>query len=94
MTLELPQSENLYPIQATSAVKATMDYLLKLIREGHWKPNSRLPAQRTLAKNLNIGMSTLREALQALQSIGILEMRHGDGTFVTAQPDMIIERIF
>ncbi len=93
MTLNLSPSEYMHPIQTTSAAKATIDCLLALIREGRWKPGGRLPAQRELAKTLGIGMSTLREALQSLQSIGILEMRQGEGTFVTAQPYQTIEKI-
>lgn len=93
MTFNLAPSEYVRPIQTTSAAKATMDYLLALIREGRWKPGYRLPAQRKLAKTLGIGMSTLREALQSLQSLGVLEMRQGEGTFVTAEPYQTIERI-
>jgi len=57
-----------------------------MISEGYWTTGDRLPPQRHLAKALNVGMSTLREALQSLQTMGVLEMRHGDGTYLTQKP--------
>jgi GntR family transcriptional repressor for pyruvate dehydrogenase complex len=81
------------PIQTVHMSKATIDRLLAMIREGYWGPGDRLPPQRELARTLGIGMSTLREALQSLQAMGVLEMHHGEGTFVTEQPYQVIERI-
>ena len=49
-------------------------------------PGDKLPPQRDLAEALDVGMSTLREALQALHSMGILEVRHGDGTYMAENP--------
>jgi len=37
-------------------------------------------------------MSSLREALQTLQGMGVIELRHGDGTFVCHNPSQIVER--
>lgn len=57
--------------------------LLGLVKSGHLKPGERLPAERTLAEELGVGRSTLREALRALQLLGIVDIRHGGGVFVT-----------
>ena len=56
-------------------------------------PGDQLPSQRELAEALGVGMSTLREALQSLQSMGIVDMRHGEGTFVTSQPNDMYDRL-
>ncbi len=91
----LPSAVSKYmePIHTVHMSKATIDRLLEMIREGYWSPGDRLPPQRELAKTLGIGMSTLREALQSLQAMGILEMHHGEGTYVSEQPYQVIERI-
>jgi GntR family transcriptional repressor for pyruvate dehydrogenase complex len=81
------------PVHTVQTSRATIDRLLAMIQEGYWKPGDRLPPQRELAKSLGIGMSSLREALQSLQSVGIMEMHHGEGTYVAAQPYQAIERI-
>ncbi len=86
-------SKYMEPIHTVHMSKATIDRLLAMIREGYWSPGDRLPPQRELARTLGIGMSTLREALQSLQAMGVLEMHHGEGTFVSEQPYQVIERI-
>lgn len=86
-------SKYMEPIHTIHMTRATIDRLLAMIREGYWGPGDRLPPQRELAKTLGIGMSTLREALQSLQAMGVLEMHHGEGTYVSEQPYQVIERI-
>jgi GntR family transcriptional repressor for pyruvate dehydrogenase complex len=55
------------------------------IRGGH-KVGDRLPSERDLAKQLSVGRSSLREAVQGLQTMGLVERRHGVGTFFVAEP--------
>ena len=86
-------SKYMEPIHTVHMSRATIDRLLAMIHEGYWGPGDRLPPQRELAKTLGIGMSTLREALQSLQAMGVLEMHHGEGTYVSEQPYQVIERI-
>lgn len=65
--------------------------LVALVRGGELKPGDRLPAERTLAETLGVGRPTLREALRALQLLGILDIRHGGGVFVSElQPDTLL----
>src|SRR6202522_2349664 len=55
------------------------------IRGGH-KVGDRLPSERELAKQLSVGRSSLREAVQGLQTMGLVARRHGVGTFFVAEP--------
>jgi GntR family transcriptional regulator, transcriptional repressor for pyruvate dehydrogenase complex len=65
--------------------------LAGLVRRGALQPGDRLPAERALAEQLGVGRPTLREALRALQLLGILDIRHGGGVFVSElQPDTLI----
>ena len=80
------------PIQSSSIPQAIVHRIIQLIGEGTWKPGDRLPAQRQLARELNVGMSSLREALQTLQGMGVLCLYHGQGTFVCERPGQIVER--
>lgn len=65
--------------------------LLALVRAGHLKPGDRLPGERTLAGKLGVGRPTLREALRALRLLGVLDIRHGGGVFVSElEPDALI----
>jgi DNA-binding FadR family transcriptional regulator len=65
--------------------------LVALVRNGDLAPGDRLPAERALADSLGVGRPTLREALRALQLLGILDIRHGGGVFVSElQPDTLL----
>ena len=45
-----------------------------------------MPSERELTKDLGVGRSTVREALNGLAMLGIVEIRHGQGVFVTGDP--------
>ncbi len=59
------------------------DKLQALIVEGYWKQGERLPGEVELANQFGISRSTLREALRQLASIGLIEVRHGEGNYVS-----------
>lgn len=58
--------------------------LIALITERQLKAGDRLPPERELAAAMRVSRSSLREALRALAMVGVVEMRHGDGTYLTA----------
>jgi len=58
--------------------------LLERIRGGEWELGDKLPGETTLAPQLGVGRSTIREAIRQLAGSGILATRQGAGVFVTA----------
>jgi DNA-binding FadR family transcriptional regulator len=58
--------------------------LVALITERRLKAGDRLPPERELAASMGVSRSSLREALRALTMMGVTEMRHGDGTYVSS----------
>jgi GntR family transcriptional repressor for pyruvate dehydrogenase complex len=65
--------------------------LLDLIQQRHLGPGDRLPAERELAATMGVSRSSLREALRALTVLGVCEMRHGTGTYVSSlEPDLLV----
>lgn len=60
--------------------------LEQMLTEGHWGLFDRLPGERELARKFGINRGTLRSALHILVGKGILETRHGSGTFVRMLP--------
>lgn len=65
-----------------SAVADIARQLLTQLLSGRIAPGTRLPSERRLAESLQVGRSTIREALKALDVLGIIEVRQGDGTYL------------
>lgn len=60
------------------------ELLLERIRSGEWTLGEKLPGETTLAPQLGVGRSTVREAIRQLAGRGVLASRQGAGVFVTA----------
>lgn len=60
--------------------------LQQLIEQDHLNKGDRLPAERQLATRLGVSRPSLREAIQQLNSLGILSSRRGDGTYIQQLP--------
>jgi len=58
--------------------------VLGLIRAGRLSAGEKLPTERDLAGMLSVSRPTVREALRALSILGVLEIRHGGGVYVSA----------
>jgi Transcriptional regulators len=63
----------------------------ELITSGRINPGDRLPPEQDLATMLGISRSSLREAVKALSQARVLDVRRGDGTYVTSlEPDLLL----
>ncbi len=65
-----------------SAVSVVATRLLDLFTSGSISPGTRLPPERQLAARLEVGRSAVREALAALEILGIVDVRPGSGTYL------------
>lgn len=71
-------------LRPSPLVEQATQRLREQIAGGHWPIGSRLPGETTLAKELGIGRSTVREALRSLAGAGLVKARQGAGVFVIA----------
>jgi GntR family transcriptional repressor for pyruvate dehydrogenase complex len=63
----------------------------ELIQSGELAPGSKLPPEAQLAAQLGLSRNLMREAVKALAVARVLEVRRGDGTYVTSlQPDLLL----
>lgn len=67
-----------------SLAEQAADALLERIRGGEWELGQKVPGETTLAQQLGVGRSTIREAIRHLAARGVLATRQGAGVFVTA----------
>jgi GntR family transcriptional repressor for pyruvate dehydrogenase complex len=81
----VPAGEGLHltPLQPLSLKEQTKQELRRLIDAGALRPGDRLPSERELSEQLHVSRGTVREAVQFLRALGLVEIRHGSGTFVS-----------
>jgi GntR family transcriptional repressor for pyruvate dehydrogenase complex len=63
-----------------------VSYVRDLIDRGRLRPGDRLPAERELAMQLGVSRPSVRAGLQALAALGVVQSRHGSGTYIPAGP--------
>ncbi len=68
--------------------------LLTLIREQELRPGAKLPAERNLARMMDVSRPVVREALRALALMRVVDIRPGDGTYITSlEPRQLIAHL-
>ncbi|WP_432545555.1 FadR/GntR family transcriptional regulator [Kineococcus sp. SYSU DK004] len=65
-----------------SAAAEVARQLTERVASGQFPPGSRLPPERQLAESLGVGRSAVREALAALEILGLVTVRPGSGTYI------------
>lgn len=66
------------------------EYIMKLLISGKYPPNSKLPTEFDLMRELNVGRATVREALARLENEGFIYKKQGIGTFVAENEEFSI----
>lgn len=75
-----------------SLTDKAIEQIRELIRTGSLPPGSKLPPEANLAAQLGLSRNLAREAVKALAVARVLEVRRGDGTYVTSlQPSLLLE---
>lgn len=79
------------PARPRSVTDDAIDSIRQLIVSGQVSPGSRLPSEKVLSVRLGLSRSSLREAVRALSLLRVLDVRHGDGTYVSSlRPDLLV----
>ena len=77
---------NLKPIRPKKISDQIFEQIRELIFKGEFKPGKQIPPERDLAATMQVSRTSVRGAINKLVTIGLLEHRQGQGTFV-ASPD-------
>ena len=66
----------------------------QMVVSGELKPGERLPPEKELSESLGLSRNSLREAVKALELVRVLDVRRGDGTYVTSlEPALLLEAV-
>ncbi len=75
----------LEPLENRTRNVAVLDALAEMVERAGLKIGDRLPPEVSLAASLGVGRSTIREALNRWEGLGIIRRRRGDGTYLAAR---------
>lgn len=79
------QEEKMFnPIRNTKVYEQVVDQIRKMIEDGTLKKGDKLPSERSLVEQLQVSRASIREALRALEVIGLIECRQGEGNYIKA----------
>lgn len=70
------------PIKNTKVYEQVIDQIKDMIVEGALKKGDKLPSERELVEHLQVSRTSIREALRALQIIGLIECKQGEGNYI------------
>jgi len=84
------------PIDNNSVVDKVVKQITDAIFQGELKPGDKIPTELELIETLQVGRNSVREAIKMLLALGILEIRRGDGTYITEsiQPSVLDPLIY
>ena len=74
----------LNPVKSTKIYEMVMEQIKDIVKKGELKSGDKLPSERDLSEKLEVSRASVREALKALQMLGLIEAKHGEGNFITA----------
>lgn len=69
-------------IRTKKIYEEVAESIIEMIKSKQLKPGDKLDSVEQLAKNFDVGRSAIREALSGLRSMGLVEMRQGEGTYI------------
>ena len=72
--------------RSSTLVQQVMDSLSRRIEQGEYSPGDKLPPESGLMLEQHVSRTVIREAISRLQAAGLVETRHGIGTFVLSPP--------
>ena len=82
--MPLPAKAEFEAVRKTKVYEKVAEQIQRLIRDGLLKPGDMLPPERELAETFQVSRSSLRDAIRALELMGMVEARQGEGTVVRA----------
>ncbi|WP_066455697.1 FadR/GntR family transcriptional regulator [Anaerotruncus rubiinfantis] len=65
-----------------NVTKQVVEYFINNIQSGNWKIGNKIPSEPALTKELEVSRSSIRAAIQQFVGLGVMESRHGKGTFL------------
>lgn len=76
------------PIKTRKKFEEIVDQIKLHIDQGYLKPGEKLPSERELVERFNVSKGSIREAFSALEMMGLIEVRTGEGSYVRQRKEL------
>jgi len=67
-----------------------IDAIKQALIRGDLAPGQRLPSENVLTQRLGVGRGAIREAMKMLSALGVVEIKQGNGTYITSEPSHML----
>ena len=84
------------PVERSNLADDLAESIAQMIQTGTYQAGDRLPAITEMARKFGVGHPTVREALKQLETVGVVEIKHGSGVYVKKGQDVLLvsNRVF
>ena len=70
------------PVKNMKVYEQVVDQIKEMVRVGKIKKGDKLPTERVMAEELQVSRTSIREAMRALEVVGLIESRQGAGNYI------------
>jgi GntR family transcriptional regulator, transcriptional repressor for pyruvate dehydrogenase complex len=88
------QNDLIKPKGRPNLTREVVNAMAQLVMERVWSPGDPIPSEKELAARFGVGRSTIREAVQSLVTLGVIEVRHGEGSFIREPTSELLSGAF
>jgi GntR family transcriptional repressor for pyruvate dehydrogenase complex len=78
------------PVTKESLADRLARQIRERIQQGGYRPGDRLPSILEMARRFGVGHPTMREALKKLETMGVVQIRHGSGVYVSRSEEVLV----
>lgn len=79
-----------HPMRTDSLADTLARRIRAMVQSGEYSEGDRLPAILELARQFGVGPPTVREALKKLETLGVVDVRHGVGVYVASRRELMV----
>ena len=85
-----PPSDSFAEVTRDSLADTLARRIRGMIQSGEYTEGDRLPAILEMARRFGVGPPTVREALKKLETLGVVDVRHGSGVYVASRRELLV----
>ncbi len=79
---EIKMIDKIEKIEKLNLSNEVYKHIMDKIINGDWEPGLKIPSENDLSRSFGVSRNTIRSVLNKLNALGLLETKHGEGTFV------------